>query len=82
MQITVSQVDKQEAHLAIDNVTVAEILRVYLYQEGVEFAAWRREHPSRPVSMVVKHSGGVQKVIKQAIATLKKECDVLVKGLK
>ena len=82
MQITISQVDKQEAQLAIDNVTIAEILRVYLYQEGVEFAAWRREHPSRPVVMVVKHSGGVQKVIKQAINALTKDCDALVKALK
>lgn len=82
MNIEIVKEDKNEIELKIDNVTVAEILRIYLNEQGVEFAAWRREHPSRPVLMKIKHSGNIKKVVSDSVNAVKKECDALVAGLK
>ncbi len=82
MNIEIVKEDKNEIELKIDNVTVAEIVRVYLNEQGVEFAAWRREHPSRPVLMKIKNSGNIRKIVGDAVNAAKKECDGLVAGLK
>jgi DNA-directed RNA polymerase subunit L len=82
MNIEMVKEDKNEIELKIDNVTVAEILRIYLNEQGVEFAAWRREHPSRPVFMKIKSSGNIRKVVNDSVNAIKKECDALVSGLK
>ncbi len=82
MNIEIVKEDKNEIELKIDNVTVAEILRIYLNEQGVEFAAWRREHPSRPVLMKIKSSGNLRKIVNDSVNAIKKECDVLVAGLK
>ena len=39
--------EKGDIELKTNDVTLVEILRVYLNKEGVDFAAWRREHPDR-----------------------------------
>ena len=49
MNIEIVKQEKDEIELRIDNLTVAEILREYLNRQGVEFAAWRREHPTKPI---------------------------------
>ena len=50
--------------LKIDNLTIAEILRVYLNNQGIKFAAWRKEHPDKPIIFRVESSG---KTVKKAI---------------
>ena len=42
MNIEVIKNEKNEIEAALDNVTVAEVLRSYLYESGAEFAAWKR----------------------------------------
>lgn len=81
MNIEIVKEDKNEIELKIDNVTVAEILRVYLNEQGVEFAAWRREHPSRPVLMKIKNSSNINKIVGDAVNAVKKECNSLISEL-
>ena len=79
MEATVLGKEKGEVNIEMDNATIAEIIRVYLYKEGVEFAAWRREHPSKPVHLKVK---GSEKIIKDAISAINKDCEKLLTALK
>ncbi len=54
MNIEVVKQEKGEIELKIDNTTIAEIMRVYL-QENTDFAAWRKEHPFKPLIMNVQY---------------------------
>ena len=74
MNIEVLKQEKDEVELSIDNLTVAEILRVYLNEQGVEFAAWRRVHPNKPLVMRVKNQG-VKKTIGEAIDKIEKDLE-------
>ena len=76
MQIEIIQNEKHELTLSIDSITIAEILRVALYEQGAEFAAWRREHPSKPAILKIKSSDKpAKKVLTDTITSLIKECD-------
>ena len=81
MHIEIVSLDKNEAELKIDNLTVAEIIRAYLYESGADFAAWRREHPSKPLIFQVKGSN-VKKNVSDAIAAIKKDCGDLLDVVK
>ena len=83
MNIEVVKAEKNEIELKVDNTTIAEILRVYLYENGAEYAAWRREHPSKPVIMKIKSSGKtVNKAIGDSIDAIKKDCNALLNLVK
>ncbi len=83
MKIEVNELAKNEVEVKLDNVTVAEILRVYLNEEGIEFAAWRREHPSKPIIFRIKSSGkSVKKAVGDAVEKIEKESAVLLNVLK
>ncbi len=83
MNIEVLKQDKNSVELKIDNLTVAEILRDYLNKEGIEFAAWRREHPSKPVIFKIESSGKtVKKAVSEAVEAIKKDCNKIVSALK
>ena len=83
MNVEVISHDKHSAEFKIDNLTVAEILRIYLNESGVDFAAWRREHPSKPLIMKIQTSEGtVAKAVADASAAIKKDCDKLAALLK
>lgn len=79
MNIEVVKEEKNEIEIRLDNTTIAEVLRVYLYDAGAEYAAWRREHPSKPAIMVIKAASGktVKKVVSDAIAAIKKDASAL-----
>ncbi len=64
--------EKGEVELKMNNITVAEILRVYLNKNGIDFAAWRREHPSKPITMLIKGSN-VKKEVADAVESIKKD---------
>lgn len=81
MNIEIVKQEKNEIELKIDNLTVAEILRVYLNEQGVDFAAWRREHPFKPLIFRIQ-SGNVKKSIGDAVDAIKKDLDKVVKGMK
>ena len=83
MEIKVLREEKNEIELELNNVTVAEILRVYLNEQGIDFAAWKREHPSKPVIFLIKSSGKtISKTVAEAVVQINKDCDFLLKGLK
>lgn len=81
MNIEIAKDEKGEMDILVDNLTVAEVLREYLNKEGVEFAAWRREHPSKPVLFKIKASS-VPKAVASAVDSIKKDAEKLVKSVK
>jgi DNA-directed RNA polymerase subunit L len=83
MKTIVLKEEKNEVEVSLDNVTVAEILRVYLNNQGVEFAAWKREHPTKPVVIKVQSSGKtVKKEISDAVVAIKKDLNKISSSLK
>ena len=75
---------KQEAEIEINNVTVVELLRVYLNKDdAVSFAAWKREHPTKNPILKVKTKGkDVKKAVQDAALAIEKDADKLVADLK
>jgi len=84
MEYEILKNDKNEIEIAIANLTIAEILRVYLNEDSsVEFVAWRREHPSKPAILRVETKGKTpKKALEDAIAKISKESEELVKEVK
>ncbi len=81
MNVEIISSEKGEMELKIDSLTVAEIIRTYLYESGADFAAWRREHPSKPLIFRIK-SSNVKKSVSDAVAAIKKDCDKLLDVVK
>lgn len=81
MNIEVVSHGKGEAELKLDNVTIAEILRKYLSEQDVDFVAWRREHPDKPIVMKIQDSN-VKKSVSEAVAAIKKDLDAITKLVK
>lgn len=74
MNIEIISQDSDALELRVDNLTVAEILRVYLNENGIKFAAWRRDHLTKPVIFRIESTGkGVKKAITEAIANINKD---------
>ncbi|MBX4196358.1 hypothetical protein KW805_02105 [Candidatus Pacearchaeota archaeon] len=83
MNIDVVKSEKNELEVKLSNLTLAEVLRVYLNQQGIEFAAWRREHPTKPVILRVESSQGtVKKAVSDAIGALQKDLAKVSAALK
>lgn len=68
---------KNELKAELENVTLAEILRVYLNKDSdVSFAAWRREHITKKPVISVKTKGKtVKKAIADAVDKITKDLD-------
>ena len=63
----------------MENLTLAEILRVYLNKDSdVKFAAWKREHPTKKPILSVK-AKNPKKAIKDAAALIIKDLDKIEK---
>lgn len=83
MEIEILKEDKNDIELKINNLTVAEVLRVYLNKQGIEFAAWKREHPSKPAVFKIKSSGkSVKKAIAEAVEEINGDCEKVLSVLK
>ena len=82
MEIEIIRKEKNEIELKMNNITIAEILRTYLNKQGVDFAAWRREHPSKPIIMLIKSSKNVNKEVSEAIESIKKDLSKIVSLVK
>jgi len=84
MEINILKSSKDEIELEIENLTIAEILRVYLNKDAsVTFTAWRREHPTkRPVLLVKTKGKTAKKAIDDAISTITKDLDNLESDFK
>ncbi len=83
MEIKIREHTKNEVEISIDNQTVAEIVRQYLNANNIEFAAWRREHPTQPIIMRVHSSGkSVSGEIADAVNAIKKDMRAIANLLK
>lgn len=76
MNIEILSQEKNEIEMKIDNPTIAEIMRVYLNKQGIDFAAWRKEHPTKPLIFRIKSTDKtIKKVISEASSAIKKDLD-------
>jgi len=84
MNIEILKDEKNELEVQIDNLTIAEVLREYLHKDSsVEFAAWKREHPSKPPVLRIETKGkSAKKALQDAVALISKEADKLVSEIK
>lgn len=80
MEIKILRSEKEEIEFEIANLTLAEILRVYLNKDdAVTFAAWKREHPTKNPVMLVKTKGkATKKAISDAVKAINKDLDKTV----
>jgi DNA-directed RNA polymerase subunit L len=77
MEIEILESSKNEVNLKLENVTVAELLRVYLNKDSsVTFVAWKREHPTEKPTLLVKTKGKTaKKAIEDAVSSATKDLD-------
>lgn len=77
MEVSILKDAKNELELELENLTIAEILRVYLNKDSsVEFAAWKREHPTKNPVLAVKTKGKTaKKAINDAVNLITKDLD-------
>jgi DNA-directed RNA polymerase subunit L len=75
MDIKILKDDKNELKAEIGNLTVVEILRVYLNEDSsVNLAAWKREHPTKRPMLHIKTTGKTaKKALQDAIDSIQKD---------
>ena len=68
---------KNEIELELENVTLAEVLRVYLNKDSaVSFVAWKREHPTKKPILLVKTKGKTaKKAVNDSVSEIVTELD-------
>lgn len=75
MDVKIINEDKNSMDVELDNLTLAEILRVYLNKDSdVGFVAWKREHPTKNPVLSVK-AKNPKKAIKDAVSAITKDLD-------
>ena len=81
MEIKILSNEKNEIEIELKNVTLAEILRVYLNKDdSVDFAAWKRDHPTTNPALKVKTKNKTaKKAIKDAVSAVTKDLDKVEK---
>jgi len=84
MEMKFLKEEKNLVEVEIDDLTIVEILRVYLNKDSsVEFAAWKREHYTKnPVLKVVTKGKDAKAVIKDAITSIFKDLDSVLAEFK
>lgn len=75
--MNVLKLEKEEAEVELDDLTMAEILRVYLNKDNnVSFAAWKRVHLTEKPILKVKTKGKTaKKAISDAVSDITKDLD-------
>ena len=84
MEIKVLKSSKDEVEIELENLTIAEILRIYLNKDSsVEFAVWKRKHPTENPILSVKVKGKTaKKAISDAVRTIEKDLDKVADDFK
>ncbi len=84
MEIKILNNSKEELEIELDNLTIAEVLRVYLNKDSsVTFAAWKRDHPTKNPVILIKTKGKTpKKAVEDAIAEIEKELEKSEKDFK
>lgn len=77
MEVNVLKSEKNEIEVELDNITIAEILRVYLNKDSnVDVAVWKREHPTKKPVLLVRTKGKTaKKAVDDAVSAITKELD-------
>ena len=77
MEMNILKSSKNEIELELENVTLAEVLRVYLNKDSaVSFVAWKREHPTKKPILLVKTKGKTaKKAVNDSVSEIVKELD-------
>jgi len=84
MEINILKESKSEMEVEVEGLTIAEILRVYLNKDSaVDFAAWKRKHPTEKPILKVKTKGKTaKKAITDAISSIGKDLDKTLNDFK
>ena len=84
MEIKVISSSKDELEMQVENVTIAELLRVYLNKDSsVNFAAWKREHPSeKPIVKINTKGKTVKKAVNDAVSSIIKDLEKIESDFK
>jgi DNA-directed RNA polymerase subunit L len=77
MEINILNSSKDEAELEIANITIVELLKVYLNKDSsVEFAVWKRDHPTKNPILSLKTKGKTaKKAVSDAVSAITKDLD-------
>lgn len=77
MEIKILKDEKNEIKAEMENLTIAEILRIYLNKDSsVTFAAWKREHPTKkPILKVQTKGKTAKKAVNDAVNAITKDLD-------
>ena len=77
MELEILKDSKDELEVKVDNLTIAELLRVYLNKDSeVTFAAWKREHITENPILSVKTKGKTaKKAVNDSVAAIVKDLD-------
>lgn len=81
MEMNILRSSKDEIEIQVENLTIAELLRVYFNKDpSVTFAAWKREHPSEKTILNVKVKGKtMKKAFNDAIVAITRDLDKIEK---
>ncbi len=84
MEIKVLKSSKDEVEMQVENLTIAELLRVYLNKDpAVTFAAWKREHPSeKPIIKITTKGKSIKKAVNDAVTSVTKDLEKIEKDFK
>ncbi len=85
MSVQILKDEGNELEIELTDMTIAEVLRIYLHKdESVEFAAWRRDYPTKPMILRVETKKGksAKKAVQDAIEQIEKESEKLVEVVK
>ena len=81
MEIKILKDEKNILEIEIDNLTIVEVLRVYLNDMGAKLAVWKREHPTKNPVLLIE-GDKPKKLLKDAISKIEKEVDSVVDSFK
>ena len=84
MEVKVLKSEKDEMEIELDNLTLVEILRVYLNKDSsVSFAAWKRVHPTeKPILRFETKGKTAKKAFDDAISAITKDLDKILDDFK
>jgi len=84
MEVEILKGSKDEIEVRLPNITLVEILRVYLNKDdAVSFAAWKRDHPSeKPILKVQTKGKTAKKAIGDAVAAIEKDLNKIEESFK
>jgi DNA-directed RNA polymerase subunit L len=83
MEVKVLKEGKDSIEIETDNLTIAEIVRAYAWKnKKVVLAGWRREHPTKPIVLVLKTKEKPRAVLKEIVDDISSKLSEIRKNVK